>query len=67
MNSLNSKYIARELNEVIKELNSSGKKRIVNKLEPKKDKDILDTQVIIKVEEKQDSIIITTSMFKKYI
>lgn len=68
MDSLNQEYIGKNLDSVKTILEDKGYIVQIKRLEPKKDKDILNEELVIQALEKDNkNIVITTSMFKKYI
>lgn len=68
MNKLNEKYIGMDLELALKDLQEKGYTVEVKKQLPKKDKEILIDEIVIKVEQKDEKTVnLITSMFKKYI
>lgn len=68
MDSLNQEYIGKNLDSVKTILEDKDYIVQIKRLEPKKDKDILNEELVIQALEKDNkNIVITTSMFKKYI
>ena len=67
MNSLNQKYIGQDVQDACEDLTSRGFFVQIRRLEPQKDKDILNDEIVVKLVEEGNKITLITSMFKKYI
>ena len=67
MNSLNQKYIGQDVKNACEELTSEGFFVQIRRLQPQKDKDILNDEIVVKLVEDGNTITLITSMFKKYI
>lgn len=67
MNSLNLKYIGQDVQDACEDLTSKGFFVQIRRLEPQKDKDILNDEIVVKLVEEGNKITLITSMFKKYI
>jgi ATP-dependent hsl protease ATP-binding subunit hslU len=67
MDSLNQKYIGRDVQDACEDLTSKGFLVQIRRLDFQKDKDILNDEIVIKLIEEGNNITLITSMFKKYI
>ena len=67
MNSLNQKYIGQDVQDACDDLISKGFFVQIRRLQPQKDKDILNDEIVVKLIEEGNTITLITSMFKKYI
>ena len=67
MNSLNQKYIGQDVQDACDDLTSKGFFVQIRRLQPQKDKDILNDEIVVKLVEEGNKITLITSMFKKYI
>lgn len=67
MNSLNQKYIGQDVQDACDDLTRKGFFVQIRRLQPQKDKDILNDEIVVKLVEDGNTITLITSMFKKYI
>lgn len=68
MDSLNKEYIGKDASCAKLKLEKLGYNVSIQKKEPKKDVNILDEELVIQVTQiDKNNILLTTSMFKKYI
>ncbi|EHL19849.1 hypothetical protein HMPREF9628_01182 [Peptoanaerobacter stomatis] len=67
MNDLMNKYLGKNAEDVKQALTNAGYEVIIERLEPKKDKDILSDELVIQIKKQENRILLITSMFKKYI
>jgi len=67
MNSLNQKYIGQDVQDACDDFTSKGFFVQIRRLQPQKDKDILNDEIVVKLIEEGNTITLITSMFKKYI
>lgn len=67
MNDLMNKYLGKNAEDVKQALINAGYEVIIERIEPKKDKDILSDELVIQIKKQENRILLITSMFKKYI
>ncbi|EHL17999.1 hypothetical protein HMPREF9630_01255 [Peptoanaerobacter stomatis] len=67
MNDLMNKYLGKNAEDVKQALINAGYEVIIERIEPKKDKDILSDELVIQIKKEENRILLITSMFKKYI
>ena len=67
MNSLNQKYIGQDVQDACDDLTIKAFFVQIRRLQPQKDKDILNDEIVVKLVEDGNTITLITSMFKKYI